>query len=185
MSEKRKRSFLVTLVKIAVLLALLPILAGLGFCAYGHSKPVGHTASGSELIHALPEEVFALEADIKKRPEWLELVKEVRDYKENEDGTASWLEVWNDGNEFDMKLSAIVPNKMLRLEIQDRNEVFNGSWTLEFEAVDGGTKVTITEQGNIPNAFVRGMFHVVASPDDTLKQHLQILKQEAEKRAPK
>lgn len=185
MTEKRIGSLLGTLSKLGLLFTLMLVLAGVGMCAYGHSKPEGHTASGSEIIKAPLADVFALEADIKKRPEWMEQVKEVRDYKEGENGTASWLEVWNDGNEFDMKLAANAKDKMLRFEIRDRNEVFNGSWTLDFEAVEGGTRVTITEQGNIPNAFVRGMFHLVASPDDTLKQHLQILKTQAEKKAAK
>jgi uncharacterized protein YndB with AHSA1/START domain len=184
MAEK-KRSVGMLLLKLAALFVLVIIAAVVGTCAYGNSKPEAHTASGSETINAPVGEVFALQADVLKTPQWTGLVKEVRDYKENPDGTASWLEIWNDGNEFDMKRTAYVKDKLLRVEIQDRAEVFHGSWTFDFAEANGGTRVTITEEGTIPSAFIRGMYHLVANTDDTLKNHLQLLKKEAEKRAAK
>lgn len=184
MAEKKK-SVGMLLLKLGALFVLLILAAVVGTCAYGGSKPEAHTASGSETINAPVAEVFALQADVLKTPQWTGLVKEVRDYKEKEDGTASWLEIWNDGNEFDMKRTAYVKDKLLRVEIQDRAEVFHGSWTFDFAEANGGTRVTITEEGVIPNAFIRGMYHLVANTDDTLKKHLQILKKEAEERAGK
>jgi hypothetical protein len=180
--QKKKRPLFVTLAMIFILFFLLTAVSCGAIWYYGTTLPEGHTASGSAIINAEVEEVFGLQADVRKAPEWNGTVAEIRDYKESEDGTASWTEIWADGNEFAMKRTAYVEDKLIRVEIEDKAEVFNGSWTFEFEEVEGGTRVTITEQGNIPNSFVRGMFNLVTEPDATLKEHLARLKRETEER---
>ena len=182
---KKKRSLITTLALLFTLVFLLVLASCVGMCAYGSSVPEAHTASGSEVIKADIDDVFAMQADVQKHPEWHDLVAEIKDYKEEEDGTASWHEVWKDGNEFGMKRTAYIEGKLIRVQIEDKAEVFNGSWTFDFEEVEGGTKVTITENGNIPNAFIRGMYHLTTEPDQTLKEHLKRMKTEAEKRATK
>ena len=47
------------------------------------------------------------------------------------------------------------------------------------------TDTVITENGNIPNNFIRGMYHLTSEPDQTLKEHLKRLKAEAEEREAK
>lgn len=183
MPQAKNRSLITAPALVLTHWCLLLLGSRLGGCAYGSSVPDGHTASGSEVIKADLEDVFAMQADVQKHPEWHDLVAEIRDYKEGEDGTASWTETWKDGSEFGMKRTAYVQNKKIRVEIEDKAEVFNGSWTFDFEEVEGGTRVTITENGNIPNAFIRGMYHLATEPDQTLKEHLQRMKTEAEKRA--
>jgi hypothetical protein len=182
---KKKSSLLMTLVKVGLLLFLLMLGSCVGIWAYGKSTPEAHTASGSETIKADIDDVFETQADVQKYSAWNETVAEIRDYKENPDGTASWTEVWKDGNEFGMKRTAYIREKLIRVEIEDKAEFFNGSWTFDFEDLEEGTKVTITENGNIPNAFVRGMYNLVAEPDQTLKEHLKRMKTEAEKREAK
>lgn len=182
---KKKRSLITTLAMLATLVFLLMLASCVGMCAYGSTIPEGHTVSGSEVIKADIDDVFAMQSNVQEYPKWHDLVAEIKDYKENEDGTASWTEIWKDGNEFGMKRTAYVRNKIIRVEIEDRAEVFNGSWTFDFEEVEGGTKVTITENGNIPNNFIRGMYHLATEPDQTLKEHLKRMKTEAEIRAAK
>jgi hypothetical protein len=181
---KKKRSLITTLAMIATLVFLLMLGSCVGMWAYGKSVPEAHTASGSEIIKADIDDVFAMQADVQKHPEWHNVVAEVQDYKEDEDGTATWLAVWKDGNNrFRMKRTAQVENQLIRVEIADEAEFFSGSWTFNFEEVEGGTKVTITEDGRIPNAFFRGMYTLTSEPDQTLKEHLKHWKAEAEKRA--
>jgi uncharacterized membrane protein len=182
---KKKSSLLKTLVLLALLLVLLPFAGCLGMCAYGSSIPESHTSTGSETIKADIDDVFALQANVQKYPEWHDLVKEIRDYKEEPNGAASWTEEWKDGNVFAMKRTAYIKEKLIRVEIEDTNEVFSGSWTFDFADLEEGTKVTITENGNIPNNFIRGMYHLTSEPDQTLKEHLRRLKTVAEEREAK
>ena len=180
---KKKRSLITTLALVFTLLFLLAVAGCLGTCAYGSSVPENHTATGSETFKADIDDVFAMQADVPKHPEWHNMVAEIQDFKEQEDGTATWLAVWKDGNRFQMKRTALIENKLLRVEIKDEADFFSGSWTFNFEEVEGGTKVTITEDGNIPNDFVRGLHNLMSEPAETLNGHLKHWKAEAEKRA--
>ena len=177
MAEKKKTTLAFKLL-IGMATVMLSLTAGI--YAYGLSHDAEHTATGSEVVNAPLAQVFAMQADPREVAKWKEQVAEVRDYKDLGGGLASWREVWKDDNQFDFVITHYEHNKLLRIQITDVNEVFYGNWTISFEEAEGGTRITITEKGTIPNAFVRGAFHLSTSTDATLKDHLKQLKAQAE-----
>lgn len=176
MAEKKKTSLAFKLL-IGMATVMLSLTGGI--YAYGLSHDAEHTATGSEVVNAPVAKVFSMQADPREVAKWKDQIAEVRDYKDLGGGLASWREVWKDNNQFDFVITHYEHNKLLRIQITDLNEVFYGSWTVEFEAAEGGTRVTITEAGTIPNAFVRGAFHLSTTTDATLKDHLSQLKSAA------
>lgn len=177
MAEKKKTSLAFKL--LIGMAAVMLSLTG-GIYAYGLSHDAEHTATGTEVVNAPLAKVFAMQADPREVAKWKSNIAEVRNYKDLGGGLASWREVWKDDNQFDFVITHYEHNKLLRIQISDVNEVFYGSWTIAFEAAEGGARVTITEKGTIPNAFVRGAFHLSTSTDATLKDHLAQLKTAAE-----
>ena len=177
MAEKKKTTLAFKLL-IGMATVMLSLTAGI--YAYGLSHDAEHTATGSEVVNAPLAKVFAMQADPREVAKWKEQVAEVRDYKDLGGGLASWREVWKDDNQFDFVITHYEHKKLLRIQITDVNEVFYGNWTISFEEAEGGTRITITEKGTIPNAFVRGAFHLSTSTDATLKDHLKQLKAQAE-----
>lgn len=178
MAEKKKTSLAFKLL-IGMATVMLSLTGGI--YAYGLSQDAEHTATGSEVVNAPLAKVFAMQADPREVAKWKEQIAEVRDYRDLGGGLASWREVWKDDNQFDFVITHYEHNKLLRIQITDLNEVFYGSWTLAFEAAGEGTRVTITEKGTIPNAFVRGAFHLSTTTDATLMDHLSQLKVAAER----
>ncbi len=183
--DKKKKKGSPVMRVIAGLLLVIAAAVG-GVWVYGSSQPEMHTSRGSETIAAKLSDVFALQADVPSQTQWRSDLKEVKNWEPGKDGKASWTELWKDGrNEFKLEVLEFEKNKHLKLKIDDENKMFYGTWTYEFEEVEGGTKVTITENGGIPNPFFRGMYNLMNASDKTLKAHLADLKAEAEKKAAK
>jgi hypothetical protein len=68
----------------------------------------------------------------------------------------------------------IAPKRLVRT-IDDSKKVFSGRWEFDLTPADGGTKITITENGKIPNPFFRGMFRLFASPHMYIDKYLTAL----------
>lgn len=173
MAEKKKSSRAMKVV--AGFLSVLAFACGAVY-VYGWAQDEAHTASGSAVINAKVADVFARQADVQGQTKWRPELKEVRDYKAGEDGLAEWTEDWGRGRVVTLRHEEIVPDKRIKVKLEGPGGAFYGTWTFEFEPAEGGTRVTITEEGGIPNAFIRGMYSLMAAPDATLKKHLDELK---------
>lgn len=181
---KKKKSSPVMRVVAGLLLVIAAAVGGVW--VYGSSQPEMHTSKGSETIAAKVADVFELQADVPSQTQWRSDLKEVRNWNPGKDGKASWTELWKDGrNEFKLEVLEYEKNKHIKVKIEDENKMFYGTWTYDFEEVEGGTRVTITENGGIPNPFFRGMYTLMNASDKTLKAHLADLKAQAEKKAAK
>lgn len=173
MAEKKKSSRAMKVV--AGFLSVLAFACA-AIYVYGWSQDETHTASGSALINAKVADVFARQADVQGQTNWRSELKEVRDYKAGENGLAEWTEDWGRGRVVTLQHVEIVPDKRIKVKLEGPGGAFYGTWTFDFAAAEGGTQVTITEEGGIPNAFIRGIFSLMAAPDATLKKHLAELK---------
>lgn len=176
MADRRKRSLGSKLAWFAIFLALLGSAASGGVWYYGSTLPEKHVAAGVVEIAAPVSDVFELQADPTRGKEFRDDLQEVLNHKSLGGGRASWTEVWKDGNSFDFEITEYRSERLLMITIQDRKGVFHGSWRFQFEGIEDGTRVTLTEEGFIPHAFYRGMFQIIASKDATLNAHLKKLK---------
>jgi hypothetical protein len=181
MTDKKKRSLGSKLAWLAIILVLLGSAAGGGVWYYGSTLPEKHMAAGVVEIAAPVKEVFALQADPRRGEEFRDDLSELLNYKSLGGGRASWTEVWTNGRSFDFEITEYRRNRTLTVTIRDHREMFHGSWRFQFEEVEGGTRVTLTEEGYIPNALNRGLFHVITSTDAMLNAHLKTLKAHFEK----
>lgn len=173
--DKKPRSIMSLLMKVAIAFSLLFLLSAGGLYVYGTTAPESHEASGSRTINAPVGDVFALKHDPRRATEWRDDVAEIRYFENHGEGIVSWTEVWTDGNRFDFRVVEYARNKRLKIRINDVSDYFNGTWTCDFEEEDGGTLVTITENGNIPNPFIRALHRLSANPAEPLTKRLDEL----------
>lgn len=184
MAEPKKKKKSSPLMRgLATVVAVIALACG-GVAAYGLTLDETHKAVESSVIKAEVGDVFARQLDVPKHKEWRTDVSEIRDFKAEEEGKASWVEVWNDGTEMRMWFAEVVKDKTLKLRTEHSGGVFYGAWTFTFEEADEGTRVTITEEGRIPNAFFRGMNNLMNRDQAaTIRGHLAALKAACEKAA--
>lgn len=67
------------------------------------------------------------------------------------------------------------PGQRLVSRIADKNLPYSGSWTYQLEAVPEGTRLTITENGEVYNPIFRFMSRFVFGHTSTMEQYLSSL----------
>ena len=152
--------------KLAIaLLAVLGLVVGLliALYAYATTLPETHTASVTAMIPAPPDEVRARVEDWRD-PSWKEGVTAVEDLG-IVDGRQRFRECTWECLDFE-----VVPGgEGYRTRVVD-NPDFGGTWTWRFEPVDGGTRVTLTEDGEVYSPVFRLFMVHVFGTDGTIRE---------------
>ena len=149
----------------AVLLALI---------AFGYALPVAHVATRDAVLPVPPERVFAVLTEVEAFPKWRSDVQAVEVIARAP--KLQWRERGNnDTIAFEIQESD--PPRRLVTRIADPKLPFGGAWTFYVEPVDGGTKLTITENGEVYNPLFRFMSRFVFGHTATLDTFLRDLEQ--------
>jgi uncharacterized protein YndB with AHSA1/START domain len=161
-----------------VLKGLLYAIAGLLLLAAtivltGYSLPVAHTAVGTTEVAASPPEVFAIITAFERYPEWRTDVTRVD--VEGEPGAGQLVREVGGHGEIPYRVEAYGPPMHLVTRIADPTLPFGGTWTYELSRSVRGTRVTITEEGEVYNPFFRFMSQFVFGHDATIEQYLEDL----------
>lgn len=130
---------------------LLRIVAGLvvliaAVAAVGYLLPVGHVASRSAELNAPPEQVFTLVSDVKNYGSW-----------------------WPEGTETKVAIVESVAPSRFVTKIDEPEAPFGGTWTMEIVPVATGSRLTITERGEIYNPIFRALARFVFGYDSTMQ----------------
>jgi hypothetical protein len=156
-------------------LTVAGLLAGLATVAtiVGCFVPRGHVAARTLTLRQSPEAVWGVVRDGPTWPAWWDLLKSV----ERRDGGGH--ELWNlnykDGNRFALEVTESTAPWHLALRIDDVKKLFAGQWVYDIEAVDGGSRVTLTEHGEIANPFIRLMARMMMDPHMYIDKNLKAL----------
>jgi uncharacterized protein YndB with AHSA1/START domain len=121
-----------------VLVAIVGVIA-----VVGYFLPVGHEASRSAELSAPPERVFALISDLENYRSW-------------------WPEA-------EVKVAVVerVPPTRFVTRIVDET-AFGGTWTMEITPTPSGSRLTITERGEIYNPVFRALARFVFGYEGTI-----------------
>ena len=128
------------------LIAVVGIVALIGFFL-----PVGHEASRSAEFNKPPDVVFALIADPNSYSGW-----------------------WS-GAQVKTAVVESVPPKKLVTKIVDETQ-FGGTWTWEITPTPNGSRMTITERGEIYNVVFRTLAKYVFGYTGTMDSFLEAAK---------
>ncbi len=140
-----------------------------------------HTASRSVLLHQSPAQVYAVMRDFESTPKWRSDVERVS----VQPGPGGRLQLREQGKNgvINYELTEDVPDKRLATRIMDTDLGYSGTWTYVLIPENGNTRVTITEDGEVPNVFFRFMSRYVFGHTATMDSYLTSLAKRFEENA--
>ncbi len=162
-----------------IVIAILVVIVGLlGLAASvalvgGALLPRRHKASRSIVLRAAAPEVYAVINDFAAMPNWRADVKRV-EILNSEDGKVRFREYGAHGA-VTYEVVANVPDERLVTRIVDRDLGYSGSWEYRLSHVEGGTRLTITEEGDVSNVLFRFMSRFVFGHSSTIDRYLAAL----------
>jgi uncharacterized protein YndB with AHSA1/START domain len=159
------RWILIVLVVLAVGAALVALV--------GSRLPQLHVASRQASYGVPPEVVWAAITNVEAFGSWRTDIKRVERLPDR-DGRPMWIE---DGRSGKMTLAVerMVPPRLLVLRIADPQLPFGGTWTYVIDAAPSGSRLTITENGEIYNPIFRFMARFIFGYDGTINSYLAAL----------
>jgi uncharacterized protein YndB with AHSA1/START domain len=161
--------FKALVIALAVVLLLVAVVVVIGYLL-----PVGHVAARNAILPQPPDRVFALLTDVEEYPRWRSDVQRVELL--SRDSPRRWIEHGRNG---DITFEVVASESPRRLvaRIADRSLPFGGTWTYELVPEGDGTRLTITEHGQVFNPVFRFMSRFVFGHTATLDRYIRDLQQ--------
>ena len=132
----------------------LLVVAVLAVALFGVTLPEHHVASRTVVLSQSQEAVWQTITDYAGAASWRPDLQKVESGTDAT-GRQVWIEVDKAGDSIPYAtLEAQEPSRLVR-EIADPELPFGGTWTFELDPAEQGTRVTITENGFVPNPLVR------------------------------
>ena len=138
----------------------------------GSQLPKAHSASRSTLLRQPRQSVYAVIRDFKSAPTWRTDVKSV-EILETPGQEPRFVEHGNDDVTYE--LAEEVPNQRMVTRILNTDLGYSGQWTYELTDENGGTRLRITEDGEVSNVLFRFMSRYVFGHTSTMDSYLSAL----------
>ncbi len=156
-----------------IALAMLAVFVAL-VAAAGAMLPPDHVATRTTRLAASPDAVFATIADAGAYAAWRPSLSGV-EMLPPIDGRARWIEA-SGRDRIAMEQVERQPPRRLVTRIADPDLPFRGTWTFELTPDADGTRVTITERGEIRNPIFRVIARFVLGYGATMDTFLDELR---------
>ena len=155
-----------------ILWSLAGLVGAVGLVAViGWMLPVGHVAARSARFNQPPETVFSAITDVGAYGQWWSDVTRV-DMLEPVNGKVRFREHMSTGP-IVFEVDEATPSTRYVTRIADAEQPFGGTWTFELAPEGGGTRLTITERGEVYNPIFRFMSRFVFSQTATMESFLR------------
>jgi hypothetical protein len=152
-------------------LAAVVVLAGL-VALVGAALPLRHHVTRKASFDVSPQALYAV---IAGPPDWRSGVKSFA-VQASADGRRQWWEEDAHGQKITYEVEEEIAAKRMVVRIADRNLPYGGTWTYDIApAPNGGSELTITEDGEIYNVIFRFMSRFVLGYTATIKTYLRDL----------
>jgi hypothetical protein len=138
--------------------------------AWGATLPVEHAATTSRVVPGDPEAVWSVVTGVGAFTSWRPGVESV-ELLPPVAGLPAWRESGATGS-MTLEVTAFEPPRRMVTRIADEGAPFGGTWTYRLEGAESGTRVTLTEDGEIYNPFFRFVARYVIGYDGTMNAYL-------------
>lgn len=136
----------------------------------GALLPRQHRVSRDFFVRSSPADVYAVLRDFAAAPSWRTNLTRV-ELLEPVDGRLCFREYARDGA-VTYELVEDVPSAKMVTRIIDRDLGYSGSWTYELTPEQNGTRLRITENGDVSNLLFRFMSRFVFGHTKTIETYL-------------
>ncbi|MEO8045106.1 MAG: SRPBCC family protein [Spartobacteria bacterium] len=157
---------------VLILAAGLVVLVGL-VCLIGVLLPRQHRVAREIALGRSPRDVFAVVRDFRTAPSWRRHLRSV-EMLAPADGHTRFREAAQNGS-VTYEVMEEIPDTKLVTRILDRDLGYSGSWTYEFLPTQEGTRLRITEDGEVSNILFRFMSRFVFGQTKSLETYLKAL----------
>jgi len=140
----------------------------------GSLLPRVHVVARSVQLGQPPETVWQVVTDFATVPSWHPGVRRVERLPDR-DGREVWRETYKGGPPLQLETVEAGPPYRLVRSIADANLPFRGQWEFEIAPAPLGSRITITERGEVPNPLFRFLARVVLNPAAHLEAYLRAL----------
>jgi uncharacterized protein YndB with AHSA1/START domain len=154
--------------------ALLAIVAVV--IVVGYLLPVAHTASREAVIGASPADVYETISDVEDYAQWWPEISRV-DLLQSQTGRVRFRQHTASGPIIFAVDEAVPPSRFVT-RIADPDQPFGGTWTIELTPEGAGTRVTITERGEVYNPVFRFLSRFVFGYTGTMERCLRALERQ-------
>ena len=139
----------------------------------GWLLPVAHEAARSAQFSAPPQQVYDAVADVAGYADWFEGVSRI-ELLPSTNGKIRFREHTSSGPVV-MEVENARPPSQFVTRIADPDQPFGGTWTFAIAPEGGGTRLTITERGEVYNPIFRFMARFVFGYAGTMDGYLRSL----------
>ena len=150
----------------------LLVLAGIA-ALIGSMLPKAHVVARSIHLRQTPQEVYAVVRDFDSAPTWRADVKRIE--VDAQPGKPVYFREEAKHGTVNYELVEDVPAQRMVTRIRDTDLGYSGQWTYSFTPENGGTLVTITEDGEVSNVLFRFMSRYVFGQKATIDAYLESL----------
>jgi Uncharacterized conserved protein len=137
----------------------------------GAALPQNHVAQRAEHLSAPPEKVWSIITDVPKYPAWRPDVASVEILADS-GGRLAWREISPKGNKLSYEATASEAPSHLVTTITDRGIPFGGSWDYRIDPDGAGSRITITEHGEVYNPIFRFVSRFIIGHTATIDKYL-------------
>jgi hypothetical protein len=162
---------LVLFIVIGIVVGII-LLAGI-MALIGSRLPKSHSASRSVFLHQSPKQVYSVVRDFASAPAWRSDVKRIEVHERP--GTPLQFREEGKHGAVNFELAEDIPEQRMVTRILDTDLGYSGKWTYVFAPENGGTRVTITEDGEVSNVLFRFMSRYVFGQTATIDSYLNSL----------
>ena len=156
------------LVIVGVIVVLAVIVVGVGY-----ALPVAHVASRTVTLRAAPADVWAAITDVAAYPAWRSDVDSV-ELLAPVDGRPHWRERGSNG-EIPYQMTRVDPPGRLVTRIADPDLPFGGEWQYDITPEGAGSRIVITERGEVYNPVFRFVSRFIMGHAATIDTYLRAL----------
>ena len=139
----------------------------------GALLPKEHVAAREIILRQSPPEVYATLREFAAAPKWRPDVERV-EMLEEAGGRVRFREHAKHGRITYEVIEDRPPEKLVT-RIVDQDLGYSGSWTYSLSPTNDGTRLRITEDGNVPNILFRFMSRFVFGHTATMNAYLRAL----------
>jgi len=132
-----------------IVVALVSVVGVIGLV--GFFLPVGHEASRSLDINTPPDRAFALLADVDNYLKW-----------------------WSGATVKSEVVERVPPSKIVTRVVGETQ--FGGTWTIDITPIESGSRITITERGEVYNVVFRTLSRFVFGHTATMESCLEAVR---------
>jgi hypothetical protein len=152
-------------------LILIAVAAGIA-ALVGSRLPQSHVVTRELLFRQPPMQVYAVVRNFRDAPTWRTDVTRIEVFEEA--GQVRFREEGRHGT-VNYGLVEDVPGQRLVTKILDTDLGYAGNWTYVFAPSGEGTRLAITENGEVPNVLFRFMSRFVFGQTSTIDGYLKAL----------